>query len=222
MGDCKLDHLVVAAADLATGREYIEDLLGVRTQVGGRHAAMGTHNRLLRLGDDQYLEIVAVDPDAPGPDEPRWFALDDAAMQARIRRCPALVTWVARCSAIDESARRPPYGEMALRDMARGELRWRMTFTPNGGLICEGALPLLIEWQTEPPPPQRLPDSGCALSRFDIQSPQARDVARVLEELSIQRVDVAHSERAGLTAVLNTPARGEVALASAASAGVES
>ncbi|HSH43331.1 MAG TPA: VOC family protein, partial [Arenicellales bacterium] len=85
MSDCKLDHLVVAAADLAAGREYIEDLLGVRTEAGGRHDAIGTHNQLLRLGDDQYLEIIAVDPDAPAPGKPRWFGLDDPALRESIQ-----------------------------------------------------------------------------------------------------------------------------------------
>ena len=31
---------------------------------GGRHPHMGTHNRLLSLGPDLYLEVIAVDPDA--------------------------------------------------------------------------------------------------------------------------------------------------------------
>lgn len=131
---CKLDHLVIGAADLDTGREYLEDLLGVKTEAGGRHDTIGTHNRLLRLGDDQYLELIAIDPDAPPPDRPRFFALDDPAMRSAIQACPKLIAWVARASDIDAAAARPPYEDMEIRDMARGDLRWRMTFTPDGAL----------------------------------------------------------------------------------------
>ena len=50
-----LDHLVVAADTLGNGEDYLESVLGVRPQRGGRHAAMGTHNSLLRLGERCYL-----------------------------------------------------------------------------------------------------------------------------------------------------------------------
>lgn len=212
MNDCKLDHLVVAAADLDAGRAYIEDLLGAPTQPGGRHEGVGTHNRLLRLGDDQYLEVIAIDADADPPAGPRWFGLGDPAMQAALRTSPRLVTWVARTSSIEAAAARPPYHDMEVRDMARGDLRWRLTVPPDGGLPYEGALPLLIEWQTEPMPPQRLPDSGCALKRLVIQTPSANEIQRALQDLSLTSVEVAHSVQTGLAATLSTPGRGEIVL----------
>jgi hypothetical protein len=211
---CKLDHLVMAAADLDAGREYLEDMLGVRIESGGRHDSVGTHNRLLRLGDDQYLEVIAIDPSAAPPARPRWFALDDPAMQAAIRSVPRLVTWVARTSDIDKAAARAPYKDLEIRDMARADLRWRMTFTADGRLLGEGVLPLLIEWQAEPMPPQRLPDAGCALKRFVVQTPQAQRVQRVLEDLGLESVQVEHSVQTSLAATLTTPGRGEVILSS--------
>lgn len=214
MNNSKLDHLVVAAADLKTGTQYIEDLLGVKTEPGGRHDAIGTHNRLLRLGDDQYLEVIAVDPEAKPPEQPRWFALDDAAMRAALQASPRLLTWVARTSDIDKAAAIPPYNGMTVLDMERGDLRWRMTFTPDGSLPGEGALPLLIEWQTEPMPPQRLPDSGCALKRFVVQSPQVQRVQQVLQDLNLESVELNQSLQTGLAATLGTPGRGEVTLSS--------
>ena len=77
----QLDHLAVAARDLDEGRAVVEAALGVTLQRGGRHARFGTHNLLLGLEDGLYLEVIAIDPDAPGPDEARWFDLDrfDAA-----------------------------------------------------------------------------------------------------------------------------------------------
>ena len=45
----ELDHLVVAARDLDEGTAFVQNLLGVPLEPGGKHAAMGTHNRLLNL-----------------------------------------------------------------------------------------------------------------------------------------------------------------------------
>ena len=63
----RLDHLAVAAESLGVGRAVVEDQLGLRLQDGGRHAHFGTHNLLLGLEDGLYLEVIAVDPDAPAP-----------------------------------------------------------------------------------------------------------------------------------------------------------
>ena len=70
------DHLVLAARDLDRGGAWLEDRLGVALTAGGRHSRMGTHNRLLSLGENFYLELIAIDPQAPPPDRPRWFGLD--------------------------------------------------------------------------------------------------------------------------------------------------
>ena len=61
--DAALDHLVVAAATLADGIEYVAGITGVAPHAGGKHVAMGTHNALLRLGERIFLELIAIDPD---------------------------------------------------------------------------------------------------------------------------------------------------------------
>lgn len=216
MVESKLDHLAVAAADLKSGSEYVEDLLGVKTVPGGKHDMMGTHNRLLRLGDDQYLEVIAIDPDGATPARPRWFSFDDPVMQARIKQTPTLVTWVARTTDIDQAAGHPPYDGMEVREASRGDLRWRMTFERGGNLLYEGALPLLIQWQSESTAAQMLPDSGCMLRRFVIQSPQARRVRQALQDINLRSVEINQSLQTGLAATLSTPARGEVVLSSVA------
>src|SRR5262249_9761207 len=100
----QLDHLVVAATSLADGTEYIAELTGATPQTGGKHGAMGTHNALLRVGERVYLEIIAIDPEAPKPRRPRWFDLDDIALQSELTERPQLVHWVARTTDIERSA----------------------------------------------------------------------------------------------------------------------
>ncbi len=89
-----------------------------------------------------------------------------------------------------------------------------MTFTRDGSLPSEGALPLLIQWQTEPMPPQRLGDSGCALKQLIVQSPDVSRVQRVLQELRLDSVELDHSVQTGLAATVSTPGRGDVVLSS--------
>lgn len=214
MPHCKLDHLVVAATDLDTGSEYVADLLGVRVEPGGRHDSNATHNRLLRLGADQYLEIIAIDPDAEPPPRPRWFALDDPAMRAAIAGSPGLITWVVRSTDLDAAAARAPYRDMTIRELERGDLRWRMTFTDDGALPGDGVLPLLIEWQGEAMPPPRLPDAGCALTGFVVQAPASNPCHELIGALGLEGVELQRAARPRLCATISTPQRGAVSLAS--------
>jgi hypothetical protein len=66
-----VDHLIVAAASWTDGVAWCEATLGVTPGPGGKHPLMGTHNRLLKMASDTYpqayLEIIAIDPDAPPP-----------------------------------------------------------------------------------------------------------------------------------------------------------
>ncbi len=59
----KLDHIMYAASDLQEGIDEIEKLTGVQAVFGGAHPGNGTCNALLSLGDAQYFEIIAPDPD---------------------------------------------------------------------------------------------------------------------------------------------------------------
>ena len=99
-----LDHLVVAAASLQQGLDWCEATLGVTPGTGGQHPQMGTHNRLLKIETADfplaYLEIIAIDPAAAPPGRPRWFGLDEPALQARLQQAPQLVHLVARSTQI--------------------------------------------------------------------------------------------------------------------------
>ena len=66
-----MDHLVFAAPDLEEGVRHVESLLGVEMSPGGRHAGFGTHNRLIGFGETSYMEVVGIDPNAPGPERDR-------------------------------------------------------------------------------------------------------------------------------------------------------
>ena len=166
----RLDHLVVRARTLEEGAAWVEAALGVPPGPGGRHEAMGTHNRLLSLGPDEYLEVIAIDPDARAPDGPRWFGLDG------FDGPPALAAWVLAAGDLDRALAALPVGMGAPMDLARGALRWRMAPAPPG------PVPSVIEWRTGPPAPG-LPDGGCRLRRLSVAGPEAPALREILAPL---------------------------------------
>lgn len=223
----ELDHLVVAARTLEEGARYIADTLGVEPAAGGRHAAMGTHNRLLGLWGGAYLEVIAIDPDAESgragrdagelPVRPRWFALDDPAMRARLEHGPYLAHWVARVPRPKDLGRwQSQYPARIARviPMERGELTWRLTVPEDGAFpswdgIGEGVLPTLIQWDTVEHPSARLPQTGLALKALKARHPRAQALRGQLEWLGaahLIELESASGNSAALTAEIETPA----------------
>ena len=174
----KLDHLVVTAPRLSDGTDVVERALGVPLAPGGRHAAMATENRLLRLGDGLYLEVIAPDPDAPPPDRPRWFAMDRPMPHVR------LSNWVLRTDDLDAALAGVPLALGAPMDFSRGAFRWRMAVPQDGCLPFEGAVPALIEWQGAQHPADSLPDAGCRLRDLTISHPAIDSLCRAFPALA--------------------------------------
>lgn len=64
----KLDHIVLATRDLDGRERWLWEKFGLETQPGGKHDGAGTVNRYVPLGDDQYLELLAIsDPASRHP-----------------------------------------------------------------------------------------------------------------------------------------------------------
>ena len=116
--------------------------------------------------------MIAIDPDAPPPGRPRWFALDTRSMHARLARSPALIHWVERTDDL-EAALRDYSGTVDIVSFSRGPYRWRMGVPPDGRRPGKGREPTLIQWQGDLHPAQALPVSGCRLERFDAAIPSA-------------------------------------------------
>lgn len=193
----QLDHLAVTAADLAAGVAWAEARLGLPLAPGGRHALFSTHNRLLSLGPDLYLEVIAPDPEAPPPARPRWFDLDRAG-------APLLGNWIVRLEGDEGFA--PDAGEVLA--LSRGDLRWEIAVPADGRLPRDGGLPTPIRWAAGTVhPAARLPDHGARLVALTVFHPEAPALAaRLRPVLRDPRVRFVAAVRAGLQARIATPA----------------
>ena len=204
----QVDHLVVAAGSIEQGTAWCREVLGVEPGGGGQHLFMGTHNRVLDVSSAAfarcYLEIIAIDPALPSPAHARWFDLDAADLQARLRDGPRLAHWVARCGGIDaarEAMAAVGIDPGAVTAAERGALRWRITVRPDGRRPRGGAAPALIEWAGAHPTDSMRP-SGVQLSALSVAAPE---LAYRLPE------GVAVDVTAPIRALLTTP-RGPVTL----------
>jgi hypothetical protein len=167
-----LDHLVIVAPTLEEGAAHVRERIGIEMQAGGKHPEMGSHNLLLRLGDDVFLEVIAVDPVAARPAGPRWFGLaDEAAIRAAWTDGRRLRGFVARTDDLDDVLVR--HGELLGRKtpVSRGDRRWFFSVRPDGLLPSGGAVPPVIDWGPRGCPAPDMPDLGARLVGFEIEHP---------------------------------------------------
>ena len=202
----ELDHLAVSARTLEEGTDYVEEALGVTLAPGGRHDLMGTHNRLLHLGPGLYLEVIAIDPEAPAPAHPRWFDLDN------FEGAPRLTNWIACCEALAQVLPKAPAGTGTPMELSRGDLAWEMAVPEDGKLPFDGAFPALIAWLQGVHPAARLPEADCRLVGLEILHPDADALRAALAGLlDDPRVVISEGPEKALRATIRCP-RGEVVL----------
>ena len=221
--EARVDHLVVAAADLAQGAAWCEATLGVVPGPGGEHPLMGTHNLLLRVATVNYprayLEVLAIQPGREPQRKRRWFDMDDESLRDTVRRDgPRLVHFVASVPEVAKSVavlkelghdRGEPL--RASRMTPRGLLEWQITLREDGQRLMQGALPTLIEWGATHPA-SAMPDSGITLQALCAYAPQPEALERAYRAIGLQGVTV-KTGSTNLCAVLDTP-RGRVRLES--------
>lgn len=205
MNRCRIDHLVITAPTLEIGAAYVFESLGVHPQKGGKHQKMGTHNLLLRLGEAVYLEVIAIDPDAPTPVPPRWFALDNIDSTSK----PVLATWVARTRDIFSSVKDCSENIGSVEAMTRGDFSWLITIPDNGELKQGGVVPALIQWQAPNHPAEGLNDYGITLIELELHHHDPQQVHAMLESINFEGpVSVKRagsSDRPYLKAIIETP-----------------
>ena len=179
----QVDHLVYATADLDRGIAEIEQLLGIRAGVGGRHPLWGTRNALVSLGPTAYLEIIAPDPEQMPRTGPRPFGLD-ALESSR------LVGWAAKGSQLENFREAALRHGVELGPVLSGSrtqpdgvvLRWMLT--DPGCIVAEGIAPFFIDWGATPHPALRS-SPGAMLLELRGEHPDVDRVRQMLRVLGI-------------------------------------
>lgn len=177
----EIDHIVMGTKDLESGARWIEDMLGTPPQGSGKHATMGTWNRLWSLGTS-YLELIAIDPAAPAPGRPRWFGLDDPDIQDSLASGPRLLNWAVRVDDIERAVKDCPVNLGSIHTLSRGDFSWKVAIREDGALVHQGHIPLVIEWQTAHPA-STMGDQGLRLVRLKARRSEKTTVVKALDAL---------------------------------------
>ncbi|MGI9628333.1 MAG: VOC family protein [Longimicrobiales bacterium] len=173
------DHLVVGFRDLDEGAKAFEALTGVQPVFGGEHPALGTHNVLVSLGPNRYLEVLAP---VPGRETHPMFQ--------SVAGCETLtpVMWALATSDVAALNRRvldagfdaeePWPGSRVTTD--GDTLRWTM-FKMGPGAPSNA--PFFTEWDKATVHPSASTPTGCTLASLEITSPDDRELSRFFETI---------------------------------------
>jgi hypothetical protein len=187
-----VDHLAVGARTLEEGVNFIRHELGVEIPPGGVHPHMGTHNHLMRLGENMFLEVLAINPEGASPTQPRWFGLDDPAVRHSIARQPRLLTWVANTTDLAAATAGAALDYGTVNQLSRGDLRWSFALPEDGRLLAAGMLPYLMQWSCEVHPSSGMAERDCELKSITLRHANSEWLGVQLR--SIAAADLVHIE----------------------------
>jgi hypothetical protein len=196
----KLDHIVVAALTLEQGVKYVKDCLGAEPYGGGRHLQQGTHNKVMRLGDEVYLEVIA--PDPTSTTKTQWFSLADKKMLESLEASPRLITYVAQTDKLGALLEETGY-PLTPKPAQRDTLKWTFGFSNDGNLLADGLLPNFIQWESDHPA-WTMKDSGCQLVRLQGVHPEVATLQQTLQGLGFSDITLQYGETPKLKAVIKT------------------
>ena len=148
----KLDHIVFGSSTLEEGTEFVENILQAKLSDIGYHKDMGTHNRVIRISERVYLEVIAIDPKRKNLKNRKWFNLDNSNLQSKLKKSPQIIGYVIEKKNINLTKYYNPFFE-ASRDI----YKWKFampTFNNNmldNEIIEAGMIPNLISWKSDKP-----------------------------------------------------------------------
>ena len=181
--DSRIDHIVIGAANLISGRNILETKLSTKFSLGGEHQFMGTHNKLLKLQSDIYLEIIANNPNVDKPSRQRWFSLDEARTKEKIKHSPRALCWVLEVDNIEDTVKKCGYNPGEILQVSRGELTWKITVPSNGRLADNGVLPALIEWPSDQHPSKKLTNNNISMKTLSLFHPEPNKIKNIISNL---------------------------------------
>jgi hypothetical protein len=165
----KLDHIVLGASSLEKGTNFVENKLNTKLSDVGYHDFMGTHNRVIKVDKDIYLEVIAINPSSKAPKEDRWFNLDSPKLQQKLANSPQIIGYVVETG--DKEILK--YFNTPIK-ASRGIFKWTFAMPNlesdflNNEFIQKGIIPSLISWKSNRPVIQ-MKDNQFTLNKIEVQ-----------------------------------------------------
>ena len=179
----RIDHIVIGTSNLISGTSIMESKLSHKFSPGGEHKIMATHNNLLKLQSDIYLEVIANKPNTDKPSRPRWFSLDENNIIEKIKDTPRILCWVLEVKNIEDTVKKCGYNPGEILQLSRNGMNWKVTVPPDGKLIENGILPILIEWNKDQHPSKKLSNSKVSLHKLCLYHPEPKKINNIISNL---------------------------------------
>jgi catechol 2,3-dioxygenase-like lactoylglutathione lyase family enzyme len=131
----RIDHVIYGTGDLGAAATWFADEFALPVVLGGRHDGLGTHNRLVLLGDGSFIELLAVADREEAMRSPLGAALCSA-----VERGDGLLGWAV---AVDDVAALASRLGTSLCAVGRQGMVARLTGVAEA--LAEPCLPFFIE-----------------------------------------------------------------------------
>ena len=147
-----LDHIVFGSFTLDEGTKFVENILQAKLSEIGYHKDIGTHNRVIRISEKVYLEVIAIDPKTSKLNNRKWFNLDNSKLQSKLKISPQVIGYVIENDDVSITKYYDPFFESS-RDIYKWQFAMP-TFKNNildSEIIEAGMIPSLISWKSDKP-----------------------------------------------------------------------
>lgn len=178
----EIDHIVYCVPNMDRAIHFFEEKLGVTPVIGGKHLTQGTHNALLNLGQNSYLEILSIDHQNTKIQPPRWMGID-------LIKKPLITRWCLKTPDIHKDAKiinsiNTDLGQVmeGKREKPNGEIiEWKLTRTLANPII--ELTPFLIDWSASTSHPTSGLPQHCNLHTIELTHPSPKPLNKILNHL---------------------------------------
>lgn len=203
-----IDHIVYAVANLELSIEKFKKATGLEVYAGGEHPDWGTHNAIVRIGEQTYLEFLAKKKTGQPVHNQTWMGLD-------FLDGDKITRWALASKDVEQDVKYLQKYKQELATIVIGSraidehkmLNWLMT-TVLPSPEVEPA-PFLIDWKKSEHPTSAIPQN-CSIKSFIIEHAESEVLKKLLEKLQCP-IEIYPSHTTQLKLVLDTP-KGEIVI----------
>ena len=177
----ELDHIILAINDLQLGIQDFTRRTGVKPELGGEHRGRGTHNALVSLADQRYLEIVAPISAHPDSTLANFVQMKELTPFHWVLRTRDMRSLVALLRAKGFPVSDPKPGSRVRPDGT--VLSWQLARLEDSTLRVA---PFFIEWSPSSPHASTSAPGGCQLSDLHLVERRAERLSLLLNTLGFR------------------------------------
>jgi hypothetical protein len=199
-----IDHIILGINNLDKGIAEFKKLTGVEPVFGGIHPYSFTHNALVALDGETYIEIMA--PRSDAEEVPDYF---------RTLETLTPIDWAVRTHNLNqtkEKLKAAGFIPSESKDGSRAKPDGTVLSWTTFGIENHAALPFFIEWGAGTLHPSASSPAGCTLQSVSISTPDVEVLNKLNTTLQLG-LTVTKGTQQQLHLIIDTP-KGQVSFPS--------